>query len=199
MTTSEMDQPVADPETAAGRDDAQANPGTNWSPNTPPAEAAAEEGWSANTPPSHLVPKGNWSPNTPPAQLTPTGNWSPNTPPAHLVPNGNWSPNTPPPNGTSDNGVPASPHTANGDGAGREPRPATGESRSTSSGIITQLWSSSTTPGVWALISGVGWKRLAGTEFGHGSLMALALLARANGLVVFFHEDSMGQIDELLV
>jgi hypothetical protein len=66
-------------------------------------------------------------------------------------------------------------------------------------GFITQLWSSSAHPGVWVLVYGVGWRRLAESESGRGALATLALLAKANGLPVSFHEDATGQIDELLV
>jgi hypothetical protein len=220
MTTSEIDPQETATEDAA-REDQQASPDGNWSPNTPPPSAAPTGNWSPNTPPPNAAPTGNWSPNTPPPSAAPEGNWSPNTPPPSAAPTGNWSPNTPPPNAaptgnwspnnppstvvTDGNGTASTPPAvlsngntptpndlANGNGAAKQGGPAR-------TGIITHLWSSTTAPGVWVLVYGVGWKRLAASEFGHGALTTLALLARANGLPVSFHEDAVGQIDELLV
>ncbi|GLY63861.1 hypothetical protein [Amycolatopsis taiwanensis] len=179
---------------------ATVTPDGNWSPNTPPKTATPDGNWSPNTPPATVTPDGNWSPNTPPKTATPDGNWSPNTPPATVTPNGNWSPNTPPstvvtvsrPNTASAGSDGSALVQPNGNGVARDVSPAR-------TGVITQLWSSSTAPGVWALVSGIGWKRLAGAEAGHGALITLALLARANGLPVSFHEDAHGQIDQLLV
>lgn len=180
MTTSEIDPSAVDSEEAANQE-THASPTGNWSPYTPPPTAAP--------------PTGNWSPYTPPnppPNAVPQGNWSPYTPPSTVVPEGNWSPYTPPPAG--DGAAPqAQPGPAQGNPAGR---PDNSPART---GVITQLWSASTVPGVWALVSGVGWKRLAGAEFGHSALISLALLARANGLGVSFHEDAQGQIDQLLV
>ncbi|WP_236789937.1 hypothetical protein [Amycolatopsis sp. GM8] len=141
-----------------------------WDPNTPPPTGA----WDPNTPP----PTGAWDPNTPP----PTGAWDPNTPP---VPAGAWDPNTPPRPGPQ-------PHTGNG-----AMPVATGlwiRNR-----VITQLWSSSGRPGVWVFVAGLGWKQLAAVETGRSPLTGLAVLAKANGLTVSFHENAFGQIDQLLV
>lgn len=161
-------------------------------PSTVDSERAArnenEEAQANPNAETHASPAGNWSPNTPPADATPAGNWSPNTPPSTVVPTGNWSPNTPPNTGSNA----SAPAQANGNGATQNAGPA-------GTGVIMQLWSASTVPGVWALVSGVGWKRLAGAEFGQGALIALALLARANGQPVSFREDGQGQIDQLLV
>ncbi|HJQ45658.1 MAG TPA: hypothetical protein VJ870_04940 [Amycolatopsis sp.] len=130
-------------------------------------------------------PMGNWDPNTPPP-VAPTGNWDPNTPPP-AAPTGNWDPNTPPPAG---NGTPApAPAPVRGQAAG-----AWFYGRS-----VTNLFSSSANPGVWAWVPGVGWRRLASSETGRGPLITLALLAKTNGLAVSFHEDAAGQIDQLLV
>ncbi|HVV11211.1 MAG TPA: hypothetical protein VHD82_18325, partial [Amycolatopsis sp.] len=101
---------------------------------------------------------------------------------------GNFEPNTPPvvtgtvptPNG----GVVTTPAASNGWVAGR---------------LIQNVWSGSTQPGVWALIGGEGWKRLAGSESGRNPLTTLALLAKVNGLPVSYHQDANGQIDQLLV
>ncbi|MFD2398280.1 hypothetical protein ACFSVJ_18010 [Prauserella oleivorans] len=66
--------------------------------------------------------------------------------------------------------------------------------------LITQLWSSSGSPGVWAAVAGIGWKRLApGSESGESHLTPLALLARNYRLPVSYHEDARGQIDQLVV
>ena len=138
--------------------------------------------WEPNTPPPVAPPTGNWEPNTPPPVVTPTGNWEPNTPPV-VTPMGNWEPNTPPPGPT---GTPAA-----------APAQATGAW--VYGRRITNLFSSSGNPGVWAWVPGTGWRRLAGSENGRGPLTTLALLAKTNGLAVTFHEDAAGQIDQLLV
>lgn len=147
-------------------------PTGNFEPNTPPPGGNFEP----NTPP----PTGNFEPNTPP----PGGNFEPNTPP----PGGNFEPNTPPPaNGTvpsPNGGVVTTPATSNGWIANR---------------VIQNVWSTSAQPGVWALVGGDGWKRLAGSESGRNPLTALALLAKVNGLPVSYHVDAYGQIDQLLV
>jgi hypothetical protein len=152
----------------------------NWEPNTPPPAALPNGNWAPNTPPATAAPMGNWEPNTPP----PTGNWEPNTPP----PAGNWEPNTPPVG--TDNSVPVVP---------AQPMPAGPTPGVWVPGrVITHLWSSSAYPGVWAWIAGLGWKRLAASETGRGALTTLAVLAKANGLPVSYHENSYGQIDQIL-
>ncbi|NKQ54951.1 hypothetical protein HFP15_18875 [Amycolatopsis sp. K13G38] len=161
-------------------------PTGNWEPNTPPPVAAPTGNWEPNTPPPVAAPTGNWEPNTPPPVAAPTGNWEPNTPPPVAAPTGNWEPNTPPPNGAAPAPTPA-PAAPAAQGAwvyGRQ---------------ITQLFASSTHPGVWAFVGGVGWRRLASSEVGRSPLTTLALLAKTNGLAVSYHEDAYGQIDELQV
>ena len=146
----------------------------------------AENGETAEQPvkdtTTGMSPTGNWEPNTPPP-VVPTGNWEPNTPPPVVTPAGNWEPNTPPPVADgAPTGVPAQ-----GTGAwvyGRS---------------ITHLFSSSANPGVWAWLPGVGWRRLGSSEAGRSPLVALALLAKTNGLTVAFQENAAGQIEGLLV
>lgn len=182
MTTSEIEQSAVGAEDAPRAD-------VPASPNVPASTVGTDGNWSPNTPPpASLAPQGNWSPNTPPPVGAPTGNWSPNTPPSTMVTDG---PNTPPAV-VPDTNAQAPQNFPNGNGAARHGGPAR-------TGVITQLWSSSTTPGVWVLVYGIGWKRLAASESGHGALTTLALVARTNGLPVTFHEDGIGQIDELLV
>lgn len=157
-----------------------------WDPNTPPAPTGA---WDPNTPPA---PTGAWDPNTPPA---PTGAWDPNTPPA---PTGAWDPNTPPPAGAWDPNTPPQVQPP-------APQPGDGNAATQAPGlwirnrVITHLLSSSAQPGVWVFVAGLGWKPLASGETGRSPLTGLAVLAKANGLTVSFHENAYGQIDQLLV
>ncbi|WP_232285468.1 hypothetical protein [Saccharomonospora marina] len=66
--------------------------------------------------------------------------------------------------------------------------------------MITQLWSAGESPGVWISVHGAGWKRLSpASESGHSHLTLLALLAKNYRLPVAYHEDSRGEIDQLLV
>lgn len=128
-------------------------------------------------------------------------------------PGGNWEPHEPPP---ADHGQPATPVFAAGSGGNAPPEPAVlglgGDGGvvpsapvDSASGLwlkdreITHLWSSSGSPGVWAWITGLGWKRLESSETGRSPLTTLALLAKANGLPVSYHENSAGQIDQILL
>ena len=148
--------------------------------NETPTGVSPTGNWEPNTPPT-----GNWEPNTPPPVAAPTGNWEPNTPPP-VVPTGNWEPNTPPPVVPTGSPAPA-------------PAPAEVAGGWAYGRTITHLFSSSANPGVWAWVTGVGWRRLALSEAGRGPLTTLALLAKTNGLAVSYHEDATGQIDQLLV
>jgi len=148
------------------------------------AERLAEEAEA------EMSPTGNWEPNTPPPNAAPTGNWEPNTPPPNAAPTGNWEPNTPPP----ENGTAPAPGFATVPSYSVPPMGAWVYGRQ-----ITHLYSTSAYPGVWAFVAGVGWRRLAGSELGRSPLTTLALLAKTNGLVVSYHENPYGQIDELQV
>jgi hypothetical protein len=198
MTTSETEKPAIGPE-----DDPEpthvAAPTGAWDPNTPPPVSAPTGAWDPNTPP----PTGAWDPNTPP----PTGAWDPNTPPPSGAwdpntppPTGAWDPNTPPPTGAWDPNTPPQPPAPQ-----PQPHPGNGASAPQATGlwirnrVITTLWSSSTRPGVWVFVAGLGWKQLAAVETGRSPLTGLAVLAKANGLTVSFHENAYGQIDQLLV
>ncbi|HKS44624.1 MAG TPA: hypothetical protein VJT49_05825 [Amycolatopsis sp.] len=189
MTTSEIDPPASGPEEETERPPVPdgewhpAGPPTgNWQPYAPPPTG----NWQPYAPP----PTGNWQPYAPP----PTGNWQPYAPP----PTGNWQPYAPPPTGNWQPYLPPPVDTpvpvVNGFG------PVAPDSGAWVRGrVITHLWSFSGSPGVWAWVHGLGWKRLASSETGHGALISLAVLARTYGSPVAFHEDEAGQIDQLLV
>ena len=203
MTTSKNETPETGPQddpnaelAALTRQQGPASPGAPtgaYDPNTPPTGA-----YDPNTPPTgaydpNTPPTGAYDPNTPPTgaydpNTPPTGAYDPNTPPT-----GAYDPNTPP-TGAYD------PNTPPVNGSGHAPQPVNQQvglwihNRS-----ITSLWSTSASPGVWAFVAGLGWKRFASTGDGRSSLTTLALLARNHGLPVSFHENAAGQIDQILI
>ncbi|WAL65344.1 hypothetical protein ORV05_31335 [Amycolatopsis cynarae] len=146
------------------------------------------------------VPDEESQPNaTPPDPLgPPRGNWEPFEPP----PVENGRPTPPVVNAGNDGEVPPMPPVVElaGDGGGGPPEPAAQPGGVwVKDRVITHLWSSSGSPGVWAFVAGLGWKRLESSETGRSPLTTLALLAKANGLPVSYHEDGAGQIDQLLL
>ncbi|MCE7009119.1 hypothetical protein LWC34_40850 [Kibdelosporangium philippinense] len=65
---------------------------------------------------------------------------------------------------------------------------------------ISDLWSYEDSSGVWVSVEGVGWKRLSpASRSGHTHMTLLAGAATHDNLPVDFHEDSDGQIDQLIV
>nr|WP_052478630.1 hypothetical protein [Kibdelosporangium sp. MJ126-NF4]CEL19604.1 hypothetical protein [Kibdelosporangium sp. MJ126-NF4]CTQ94596.1 hypothetical protein [Kibdelosporangium sp. MJ126-NF4] len=65
---------------------------------------------------------------------------------------------------------------------------------------ISDLWSYEDASGVWVLVDHVGWKRLSpASRSGHTHMTLLAGAATHDHLTVDFHEDSDGQIDQLIV
>ncbi|GAB2994467.1 hypothetical protein LWP59_01420 [Amycolatopsis acidiphila] len=211
MTTSETEKPATGPEddpepthvnAPTGAWDPNTPPPTGaWDPNTPPPTGAWDPNtppptgaWDPNTPP----PTGAWDPNTPP----PTGAWDPNTPP----PTGAWDPNSPPPTGAWDPNNPPQPQppAPQPQPPALRPQPGNGTAPQATglwirNRVITHLLSSSACPGVWVFVAGLGWKQLAAVETGRSPLTGLAVLAKANGLTVSFHENAYGLIDQLLV
>ncbi|WP_245573931.1 hypothetical protein [Amycolatopsis nigrescens] len=175
---------------------------TGWEPYTPPRPAVAPNGWEPYSPPAGrpaVAPTG-WEPYSPPP-VAPTG-WEPYTPPRPAVAPTGWEPYGPPP--VAPNGwEPYNPPQRNGgNGGAAAPAPVTAEQGDgwVHNRGITALYSYDSSPGVWAFVHGVGWKRLSpGSDSGHGHLVLLALMARNHRIPVSYHEDALGQIDQLLV
>ncbi|HET6501917.1 MAG TPA: hypothetical protein VFG87_14260 [Amycolatopsis sp.] len=212
MTTSEIEQPATRVEELAWAKGAAAVPAGNPEPYTPPPTAAPAGNPEPYSPPADVVPSGNPEPYSPPADVVPSGNPEPYTPPDGLAPAGNPEPYSPPvavtPNG---NPEPYSPPVAVAGSGNPGPLvpPATANGSVSArwgqggawvhNRVITRLWSSSARPGVWVWVDGLGWKRLVSSDSGRSTLTTLAVQAKANGLVVSFHEDDNAQIDQLLV
>ncbi|RZQ65226.1 hypothetical protein [Amycolatopsis suaedae] len=153
-------------------------------PTTPPPTPPDPDGnWEPNGG-RPVGPTGNWEPNGTGGRpaLAPMGNWEPNSPPAPgpaPIPTGNWEPNSPP--------VQVAPVPQNPDGWVRNR-------------AITHLYSYNAAPGVWVYVQGAGWKRLSpASDSGHSHLTMLAAIAKNHRLPVDYHEDSQGQIDQLVV
>lgn len=191
MTTSETESPAPAPGEEP-ENGGQSAPAGNNGESATDAPAPKDPG---------AAPMGAWDPyDAPPAGVgeppapIPTGAWDPYSPP----PTGAWDPYNPP---TPPMPQPPAP----------QPNPASTAEHGPTNGaapqqgvwvrnrVITHLLSTSSRPGVWVFVAGLGWKRLAAPETGRSPLTGLAVLAKANGLPVSFRENAYGQIDQLLV
>ncbi|NIJ09937.1 hypothetical protein FHU38_000281 [Saccharomonospora amisosensis] len=174
---------------------------TGWDPYAPPSRPVAPTGWDPYAPPPRPVAPTGWDPYAPPPRpVAPTG-WDPYAPPPNPVAPTGWDPYTPPPNPVAPTGWDPYTPPPNGGGQRQPARPGvSSESGWSQHRFITHLWSAAESPGAWISVHGAGWKRLSpASESGHSHLTQLALLAKNYRLPVAYHEDSRGEIDQLLV
>ncbi|SDD12255.1 hypothetical protein SAMN05421630_10614 [Prauserella marina] len=174
---------------------------SGWEPYSPPPRQVAPAGWEPYSPPPRQVVPSGWEPySPPPRQVRPSG-WEPYGPPPRQVAPTGWEPYSPPPVApmgwepySPPVGQPEPVKANNGAGA------LAAKDGWTAGKAITNLWSSSTSPGVWIAVQGVGWKLLSpASDSGHSHLTLLAMLAKNYRLAVSYHEDARGQIDQLVV
>ncbi|MEU3272595.1 hypothetical protein ABZ639_17275 [Saccharomonospora sp. NPDC006951] len=175
---------------------------TGWEPYSPPPRQVVPSGWEPYSPPPRQVRPSGWEPYSPPP-VAPSG-WEPYSPPPRPVAPTGWEPYSPPPVAPAGwepyspppASQPGQPEPVKGNGAGG---PAARDGWTTGR-AITNLWSSSTSPGVWIAVQDVGWKLLSpASDSGHSHLTLLAMLAKNYRLAVSYHEDARGQIDQLVV